>query len=149
MPDKPQAPPPQWLMKAFIAAHVAVYRLSGGALGGKMGLGSVGLLSVRGRKSGKRLTVPLIYIDTDRGYAVIASRGGAPTNPAWYLNLKAAGEAMLTIGRRRIAVRVEEPAIGGDRYKALWAAAAAVYPEYDAYKAKTSRPIPVVELTPV
>jgi deazaflavin-dependent oxidoreductase (nitroreductase family) len=148
MTETTQRSPPVWLIKAFVDAHVALYRLSGGALGGKMGKGPVALLTVRGRKSGKPLTTPLIYVATDRGYAVIASFGGAPKHPAWYLNLKAAGAAEVEIGRRRVAVRAQEPRIGSDRYTTIWRDAAAVYPDYDAYQARTRRQIPVVELVP-
>ena len=148
MTEKTQRPPPLWLMKAFVSLHVALYRLSGGALGARMGQGPVALLTVRGRKSGKPFTTPLIYVKTDRGYAVIASFGGAPKHPAWYLNLKAAGTAELELGRQRVSVRVEEPPIDSDRYTAIWRDAAAVYPDYDAYKTRTSRQIPVVELIP-
>ncbi|MDB5482445.1 MAG: hypothetical protein JWO83_3498 [Caulobacteraceae bacterium] len=79
---------------------------------------------------------------------MIASFGGSPKHPAWYLNLKAAGVAEFELGRRRVSVRVEEPPIGSDRYTAIWRDAAAVYPDYDAYQARTSRQIPVVELVP-
>jgi|SRR5579859_2652357 len=148
MTETTQRSPPLWLVEALVSVHVALYRPSGGALGAKMGKGPVALLTVRGRKSGKPLTTPLIYVETDRGYAVIASFGGSPKHPAWYLNLKAAGVAELEVGRRRVSVRVEEPPIGSDRYKAIWRDAAAVYPDYDAYQARTSRQIPVVELIP-
>ena len=148
MADKPQSPPPEWLMKAFIAGHVALYRLSGGALGATMGKAPVALVTTRGRKSGNLITLPLIYVKTKQGYAVIASRGGAPKHPAWYLNLKAAGAAIITVGRHQISVRVEEPPVDSARYAAIWRDAVAVYPEYEAYQAKTERRIPVVELVP-
>ena len=148
MTEQRQRSPPVWLIKAFANAHVALYRLSGGALGGKLGKGPVALLTVRGRKSGKPLTTPLIYVETDRGYAVIASFGGSPKHPAWYLNLKAAGVAELELGRRQISVRVEEAPIGSDRYRVIWRDTVAVYPDYSSYQARTSRPIPVVELIP-
>jgi deazaflavin-dependent oxidoreductase (nitroreductase family) len=148
MADTPQKPPPAWLMKAFIGLHVALYRLSGGKVGAHMGRGAVALITAPGRKSGKRITLPLIYVKTDRGFAVIASRGGAPTHPAWYLNLRAAGRAEFTLGRRTVPVRVEEPPIDGERYRAIWRDAVAAYPDYDVYQARTSRRIPVVELVP-
>ena len=90
----------------------AIYRLSGGRLAGHFGRGLVLLLTVPGRKSGKPQTVPLIYVDTDRGYAIVASFAGSPTHPAWYLNLEAAGVADIQGGsgaharaRRRRATR--------------------------------------------
>jgi F420H(2)-dependent quinone reductase len=148
MADQPAQSPPIWLVKIFVALHVAIYRLSGGGLGGRMGKAPVGLLTSPGRKSGRPITSPLIYIPTDRGYAVIASFGGAAKHPAWYLNLRAAGRARLEVGRKRLAVRVEEAVFGGERYRTMWRDAVALYPDYDAYQARTSRQIPVVELIP-
>ena len=147
-PPKPQTPPPKWLIRAFVATHVFLYRLSGGALGGTMGKAPVILVTVKGRKSGRPITTPLIYVTTDRGFAVIASFGGAAKHPIWYLNLKAAGAAEIQIGAKHQAVRIEEPPIGSDRYVQVWRDAAAVYPDYDAYQARTTRPIPIVELIP-
>lgn len=140
--------PPIWLMKALIAVHSAIYRLSNGAVGGSLGRAPVALLTIPGRKSGKPITSPLIYVKTDRGYAVIASFAGAAKHPAWYLNLKAAGKARMQIGARRFEVRVEEAAVDSERYKAIWQDAAAHYPPYNAYQARTERRIPVVELLP-
>jgi deazaflavin-dependent oxidoreductase (nitroreductase family) len=148
MADQPARSPPIWLVKLFVALHVAIFRLSGGGLGGRMGKAPVGLLTSPGRKSGRPITSPLIYIPTDRGYAVIASFGGAAKHPAWYLNLKAAGRATLEVGRKRLDVLVEEAAIDSERYHTIWRDAAALYPDYDAYQARTSRRIPVVELIP-
>lgn len=140
--------PPLWLVKPMIGLHAALYRLSGGALGGRLAKAPVALLTMPGRKSGKPLTSPLIYVNTDRGYAVIASFAGARKHPAWYLNLKAAGGAAMQIGPRRFNVRAEEPAIDSERYRAIWRDAAAVYPPYDSYQSRTARRIPIVELLP-
>lgn len=145
--ERPNSPP-VWLVKPIIGLHAAIYRLSGGAAGGRLGKAPVALVTVPGRKSGKPLTSPLIYVDTDRGYAVIASFGGAAKHPAWYLNLKAAGRATMQIGRRRFEVRVEEAIVDSDRYRSIWRDAAALYPPYNAYQTRTERRIPVVELLP-
>lgn len=134
------------MVKFMIGLHAALYRASGGAVGGRLGKAPVALVVVAGRKSGKPLTSPLIYVETDRGYAVIASFGGAANHPAWYLNLKAAGKARMQIGRDRFDVRVEETPVGSERYNSIWRDAAAVYPPYDAYQRRTERRIPVVEL---
>jgi F420H(2)-dependent quinone reductase len=148
MPEPSQRTPPLWLVKPMIGLHTALYRLSGGAIGGRLAKAPVALLTMPGRKSGKPLTSPLIYIKTDRGYAVIASFGGAAKHPAWYLNLKAAGAVTMQIGPRRFKVRVEEPAIDSERYKNIWRDAAALYPPYNDYQTRTTRRIPVVELLP-
>jgi deazaflavin-dependent oxidoreductase (nitroreductase family) len=83
---------PEWIKE-----HIALYLKDGEAghywdasLGGGEGMLATLLLTTRGRKSGKRLILPLIYRPTDTGgYCVIASKGGAPAHPAWYLNLEA------------------------------------------------------------
>jgi len=140
--------PSRALIKPFVAIHNAIYRVSGGRIAGYFGKGPVLLLTVKGRKSGKRQTVPLIYIATERGYAVIASFAGSPTHPAWYLNLEAAGSAEIQVRGKRLHVRAEQVPRESDRYDEIWRRAVALYPDYDTYKTRTTRRIPVVELLP-
>jgi deazaflavin-dependent oxidoreductase (nitroreductase family) len=127
--------------------HVALYRASRGRVLASIGKGMpVLLLTTTGRKSGRRRTTPLLYLD-DRGrYVVVASVGGAPKHPAWYLNLRADPSAAVEIKGRVHAVTAEtaEP----DERTRLWRAATAMYPGYDRYQARTTREIPVVILTP-
>jgi deazaflavin-dependent oxidoreductase (nitroreductase family) len=143
-------PPPKGIVKAFVGLHNFLYRLSGGRIMGRFGgkKAPVFLLTVKGRKSGKLITVPLLYVTTDRGYAVIASFGGAPSHPVWYLNLEAAGLAEVQVENRHIPVRVEIVDPDSARYAEIWAKAVAVYPDYDTYQTRTMRRIPVVELVP-
>jgi len=138
--------PPRALIKPLVALHNAIYRISGGRLGGYFGKGPVLLLTVKGRKSGKAQTVPLIYIATDRGYALIASFAGSPTHPAWYLNLTAAGAADIQVGGRRLHMRAEPVPRESPHYDDLWRRGVALYPDYETYKARTTRIIPIVEL---
>lgn len=138
--------PPLWLIRALVATHVALYRLSGGRIGATMGGAPVALVTTPGRKSGKPITMPLIVIPTDRGQAIIASFAGAEKHPAWYLNVKAAGRAELELGRERRQVRAEEVAFGGERYEKIWTDAVALYAPYASYKKRTTRQIPIVEL---
>jgi len=104
------------------------------------------LLTTTGRKSGKRRTTPLLYLEDAGRYVVVASVGGAPTHPAWYLNLRSDPSATIRIGRRELAVGAETAA--PEERARLWARATQMYPQYDDYQAKTSREIPVVILTP-
>ena len=140
--------PPRALIKPFVALHNAIYRASGGRIAGHFGKGPVLLLTVRGRKSGKRQTVPLIYVATEQGYAIIASFAGSPTHPAWYLNLTAAGAADIQVGGRHMRVRALPVGRDSPRYDDIWRRAVALYPDYDTYKARTTRQIPIVELVP-
>jgi deazaflavin-dependent oxidoreductase (nitroreductase family) len=127
--------------------HNAVYRLTGGKIGGKMGKAPVLLLTSTGRKSGKPRTNPLLYARAGDGYAVIASKGGAPQHPLWYLNLQASPHAEVTVGRETRHVHARDAE--GEERERLWRALTDVYPGYDKYAEKTSRRIPVVVLEPV
>ena len=135
------------LLTALSRAHVAVYRTSGGRLGGRIRSGaSVLLLTTTGRKSGKQRTTPLLYLEGGGRYVVIASVGGAPKHPAWYLNLLANPAATIEAGRRELAVSASTAS--AEERARLWPLAVQIYPGYDDYQAKTTREIPVVILIP-
>jgi deazaflavin-dependent oxidoreductase (nitroreductase family) len=124
--------------------HRRLYRLTGGKVGGQLGRLPVLLLTTIGRKSGRPRTQPLVYTQVGNGFAVIASKGGAPQHPLWYLNLRANPLAEVTVGRERRSVRARD--VEGDERERLWRALADLYPGYDKYAQKTSRQIPVVVL---
>ena len=126
--------------------HVAVFRMTRGRIGSRMGKGlSVLLLTTTGRKSGRQRTTPLLYIEDEGRTIVVASVGGAPKHPAWYLNLQADPIARVEVGRRQFTARAETA--GPEERARLWIGVTAMYPTYDAYQAKTTREIPVVILT--
>jgi len=134
------------LFRAFVKVHVAVYRASGGRLGGRLGKGvPVLLLTTTGRKTGKRRTTPLLYVEEGDGYVVVASVGGAPSHPAWYLNLRS-NPAAMQVGGRKLAVTAETA--GLEERARLWLRLRQMWPQYDDYQAKTRREIPVVILAP-
>jgi deazaflavin-dependent oxidoreductase (nitroreductase family) len=127
--------------------HVALYRASGGRVGGHFRkTAPVLLLTTTGRKTGKQRTTPLLYVEERGRYVVVASVGGAPKHPAWYLNVRDEPEATIEIGSRRLAVSAETAS--PEERTRLWAVVTQMYPGYDEYQAKTSREIPVVLLTP-
>jgi deazaflavin-dependent oxidoreductase (nitroreductase family) len=124
--------------------HKRVYRVTGGKIGGRIGKLPVLLLTTIGRKSGQPRTQPLAYTRAGDGYAVIASKGGAPQHPLWYLNLRANPLAEVTVGRDTRKVRARDAE--GEERERLWQALADLYPGYDRYAQKTRRRIPVVVL---
>jgi F420H(2)-dependent quinone reductase len=126
--------------------HRRVYRLTGGKVGGQIGKLPVLLLTTIGRRSGRPRTQPLAYAQAGDGYAVIASKGGAPQHPLWYLNLRANPLAEVTVGCETRRVRARDAQ--GEERERLWRALADLYPGYDRYAQKTSRRIPVVVLEP-
>lgn len=102
------------------------------------------VLRTVGRKSGRTLLSPLIYGEAGDEVVIIASKGGAPQHPAWYLNLAAAEEAEYKLGDDcwRASVRVVE----GPERERLWRMMAEVYPPFDDYRASTDRRIPLIAL---
>ena len=104
------------------------------------------LLTTTGRRTGRRRTVPLLYLPhRDGQMAVVASRGGMSHDPAWYLNLQADPRATVEVGATRRSV-VARPATDAERDE-LWPALVAAYPHFAAYQLRTPRVIPVVILT--
>lgn len=137
-------------MKRFVlrvvgSFHNLLYRSSGGRIGGRMGQAPVLLLTITGRKTGKRRTTPLLYGRDGDDLVVVASVGGAPKHPAWYLNLQGQ-EAEVQIGgeHRRVRGRDAE----GEERDRLWAQMVELYPSYAEYQKKTTRRLPVVVLEP-
>ena len=139
----------------WVKDHIELYLADGEAahlwdasLGGGEGMLTTLLLTTKGRKSGKQLVIPLIYRPTgDGGYCVIASKGGAPSHPAWYLNLVAEPEVRVKVANEefKALARVAE----GEERRRLWNAMVEYYAPYTDYQASTERQIPVVVLDPV
>ncbi len=136
----------QWkLFDLFTKAHVAAYRATGGRVGRKFFKGApVCLVDHIGRKSGQARTTPLIYIRDGDAVVVVASKGGAPSHPAWWLNLRANPDASVQIDAEKWAVHARR-ADDAERER-LWPLMNEVWPDYDNYQAKTDRRIPVVLL---
>ena len=150
MSDSSPSQLPEWMRD-----HVRRYLESDGADGhmwdsserGGPGLVPTLLLTTTGRKSGRKLMLPLIYGKTDGGYAIIASKGGAPAHPSWYLNLTEHPEVDVQVGSAKFRARART-ARGTER-AALWKQLAGVFPPYEGYQRRTAREIPVVVLEPV
>ncbi len=124
--------------------HAAVYRATGGRIGGRMMNSPVLLLLTTGRKTGKECTTPLLYLEDGDNYAVVASNGGAPKSPVWWLNLETNPEAAVEVGGKKLRVRAEEAE--GEEKRRLWRRLVAMYPSYEDYQRRTDREIPVVVL---
>ena len=104
------------------------------------------LLTHTGAKTGKPRTNPLAYFRDSDHYIIVASKGGAPTNPDWYYNLLANPQAMIEVGVEQLAVTAE-PASPVERER-LWATVTERNPAFKEYEQKTRRTIPLVLLTP-
>lgn len=129
----------------FGAEHVRVYRETAGERGYHWRGTTILLLTTQGRRSGESRTMPLIHrTDGDR-WVVVASKGGAPQHPGWYLNLQANPDVEIEVKGERIPVRADTAS--GEERARLWKLMAEVWPPYDDYQGKTDREIPVVVLS--
>jgi deazaflavin-dependent oxidoreductase (nitroreductase family) len=134
-------------MKWMGAGHVVAYRLTRGKLVGKVPSGPpVCLFTTIGRTSGRPRTCPLLYLQDGDRIIVVASQGGLPTHPQWYLNLQANPNVHIQIGsaKRGMRARTADPA---ERLK-LWPRLVEMHPSYDQYQQWTDREIPVVICEP-
>jgi deazaflavin-dependent oxidoreductase (nitroreductase family) len=104
------------------------------------------ILTSRGAISGKLRKTPLMRVEHDGNYAVVASQGGAPTHPRWYFNLVADPQVELQDGPQTFDMTARE--VTGDEKAAWWERAVAAYPDYADYQKKTDREIPVFVLEP-
>jgi F420H(2)-dependent quinone reductase len=128
----------------FTQAHVRAYRLSGGRIGGNFRGAPVLLLDHHGRKTGRKLTSPLIYARDGDDLVIVASYGGAPKHPLWWLNLREHPTTTVQVGGEKRLVTAHE-AEGEERVR-LWPKVVEVYAPYAEYQKKTSRRIPVIVL---
>jgi deazaflavin-dependent oxidoreductase (nitroreductase family) len=132
------------LARGFMRTAVWLYRRSGGKIGGTMNGAPVLLLTTTGRKSGRPWTVPVLYQAVGDRWVIIASNGGNPRHPAWWLNLRSQPAASVQIGRETYPVTAVETA--GEERERLWRRMADMYKGYEEYARKTTRAIPVVLL---
>lgn len=138
--DEEYAPSPsQW-----VRDQVELYESSGGQQGTTLGDSGrpVVIVTTRGNKTGKIRKTPLMRVEHDGQYLLVASMGGAPKHPVWYYNLQAdPGGVTLQDGPDKFGVAVRE--LDGDERATWWQRAVAAFPPYAEYQEKTQRRIPI------
>lgn len=122
------------------------YMQSGGTRGAELNGRPVILLTTVGAKTGKIRKTPLMRVERDGSYAIVASLGGAPRNPVWYHNVKAHPRVEVQDGTASGDYEARE--VFGEEKALWWERAVAVWPDYAEYQKKTDRQIPVFVLTP-
>jgi deazaflavin-dependent oxidoreductase (nitroreductase family) len=140
------SPPPRWAIKAMTRAHVFLNRLSGGRLFNSLNGDDVCFVTMKGAKSGRTLTIPLMYVPWRDGVLLVASMGGAPKNPVWYQNLVAHPDISVTHRGRRMELRARLAA--PQEKPALWPVCDRHYAPYADYRSRTTRDIPVFVCQP-
>jgi deazaflavin-dependent oxidoreductase (nitroreductase family) len=132
--------------QSWVREQVEQYESSGGTDGTTLNGKPVIILTTRGAKSGKIRKTPLMRVEHDGRYAVVASLGGAPKHPVWYHNIVADPRVELQDGPVRQDMTARE--VTGDEKAPWWERAIEAWPDYAEYQKKTDRPIPVFVLEP-
>jgi len=135
------SPPPRWLVKGFTRLHVLIHRLSGGRLMNEVGGDKVCFVTMTGAKSGKKRTLPLMYVPHGEDVLLVASQGGAPRDPVWAHNLRAHPEVEIVQDGQRRQMRAREAR--PEEKPALWPVCDQHYAPYAEYRTRTPRDIPI------
>ncbi len=130
----------------FNVKVIEEFRANEGRVGGMFASMPILLLHHTGAKSGAERVNPLAYRRDGERYVIIASKGGAPSHPAWYHNLVAHPDTTIEVGTQTLPVRAGEAT--GEERERLYSAQAEVMPQFAEYAEKTARTIPVIVLTP-
>ncbi|MCH7868539.1 MAG: nitroreductase family deazaflavin-dependent oxidoreductase [Myxococcales bacterium] len=140
------APPAPSVIKALARVHVFLNRLTGGRLFNSIRGDDVCFVTMKGAKSRRTLTIPLMYVPYREGVLLVASLGGAPRNPAWYHNLVKHPEIEVRYrGRRmKLSARLAEP----EEKSKLWPICDQHYAPYADYRKRTVRDIPIFVCEP-
>ena len=130
----------------FYKFHRWMYEASDGRVGAKSSQGPMLVLSTVGRRTGQPRSTPLMYMRDGEDFVVVASNGGRPQPPAWYLNLQVEPKATVRDGRRTLGVVAETP--GPEEREALWRRLHEFYAGWSHYQTLTDRELPVIRLRP-
>ena len=140
------APPPRWVLKAMTRIHVALHRLSGGRWFNALSGDDVCFVTMKGARSGRTLTIPLMYVPYQEGVLLVASQGGAPKNPVWYHNLVKHPDIEVSHRGKRQKLRARVAL--ADEKSELWPVCDQHYAPYAEYRTRTSRDIPIFVCQP-
>ena len=135
--------------RTILRVHQTLYERTDGLVGHRLLGVSTLLLRTTGRRSGQTRTNALNYVEDGGRYIVVASRGGAPTPPAWMLNLQATPDVEVQIARKRRQCTATVLGRDDPDFERLWVLVNEKNSgRYDEYQSKTDRPIPLVALAP-
>jgi deazaflavin-dependent oxidoreductase (nitroreductase family) len=136
--------PPRWLMKIATRIHVGLHKLTGGF--NQLAGDEVCFVTMTGAKSGRTLTIPLMYVPHGEGVLLVASQGGAPKNPVWFHNLVKHPAIEVSHRGRKMSLRAR--LASSDEKPALWPVCDAHYAPYADYRKRTDREIPIFVCEP-
>ncbi len=128
-------------IRLFSGLNVALYRMSGGRIMGRLGGRDICLVTMRGARSGRTLTRPLMHVPYRDGVILVASLGGAPSHPVWYHNLVANPDIEVQVGAEKLSLRARQAR--PEEKAEVWPRCVESYPDFQTYQDRTERDIPV------
>jgi deazaflavin-dependent oxidoreductase (nitroreductase family) len=138
--------PPRWAVKAMTRTHVFLNRLTGGRFFNSLAGDDVCFVTMKGAKSGRSLTIPLMYVPYKDGVLLVASLGGAPRNPVWYNNL--VKHPVIEVRHRGRSMKLRARLATAEEKPALWPICDQHYAPYADYRKRTTRDIPIFVCEP-
>jgi len=142
----PEKLPPRWVLKLVSRAHIALNRLTFGRMFNTLGGDEVCFVTMTGAKSGRRITMPLMYVPYGEGVLLVASQGGAPKNPVWYHNIAKNPDIEVRHRGRQMKLRARQAT--AEEKASLWPVCDAAYAPFVDYRARTDRDIPIFVCEP-
>ena len=135
------------MQRAWSRLHAKLYERTGGRVLPRWFGAPVMVLETLGRRTGRRYSTPVLYLRDADVLVVLAANAGAARTPAWWLNLKDAGQGEVLIGRRRLRIRPR--VLDGDERDRLWHSFVEMYPQARDYTRFTDRELPLIALEPL
>jgi deazaflavin-dependent oxidoreductase (nitroreductase family) len=136
----------RWLLALITSLHRALYLATRGWIGQRSFRYRFLLLGCFGRKTGREYVIPLLYVKDAGRYVVVGSNAGDARDPAWWTNLRVRPEGWVQVGSARRGVRAREAT--ADEAEKLWPRLIEAYGQFEGYRARAGRPIPLVLLEP-
>ena len=133
--------PPKWILKAVSRLHVFLNRMTFGKLFNTLAGDEACFVTMTGAKSGRRLSMPLMWVPYGDGVLLVASLGGAPKNPVWYNNL--VKNPQISVRHRGKVMNLRARIAGAEEKLALWPICDSFYAPYADYRKRTERDIPI------
>lgn len=138
--------PPRWIVKLITRVHLLLNRLTFGRFFNTLSGDDVCFVTMTGAKSGRRITIPLMYVPHGDGVLLVASQGGAPKNPVWYNNF--AMHPDIEVRHRNRTMKLRARLATAEEKPSLWPICDAHYAPFADYRARTSRDIPIFVCEP-
>jgi deazaflavin-dependent oxidoreductase (nitroreductase family) len=139
--EKNQFDPPKWVLKLMSRTHILLNRLTLGRMFNTLQGDEVCFVTMTGARSGRAVTVPLMYVPYEDGVLLVASRGGSPRHPVWYHNI--ARNPDIDVRYRGRTMKLHARLATSEEKPALWPICDSHYAPYADYRARTDREIPI------